>query len=173
MQEVPVGLDGTPSLYLYLSFGCQKTHDWVVDQQDDLFHTTHKVKTQQHVTKIRGRHCGNIDLTTYLVNTVDPVPLVVDLHIVHDRFGSNSDPSLTGSSEFVRLVFLQDHRETDRFFAVSGVQLEQHDGGLFHFRHTTFYVQLKSRVVETCRFVGGVRSSELKYKKISRDSCLL
>ncbi len=30
-------------------------------------------------------------------------------------------------SEFVRLLFLQDHRETDRFFAVSGVQLVQHD----------------------------------------------
>jgi hypothetical protein len=26
-------------------------------------------------------------------------------------------------SEFVRLLFLQDHRETDRFFAASGVQL--------------------------------------------------
>jgi hypothetical protein len=25
-------------------------------------------------------------------------------------------------SEFVRLLFLQDHRETDRFFAASGVQ---------------------------------------------------
>jgi hypothetical protein len=28
-------------------------------------------------------------------------------------------------SEFVRLFFLQDHRETDRFFAISGVQLGQ------------------------------------------------
>jgi hypothetical protein len=26
-------------------------------------------------------------------------------------------------SEFIRLLFLQDHRETDRFFAVSGVQV--------------------------------------------------
>jgi hypothetical protein len=26
-------------------------------------------------------------------------------------------------SEFVRLLFLQDHRETDRFFAASGVQI--------------------------------------------------
>jgi hypothetical protein len=30
-------------------------------------------------------------------------------------------------SEFIRLLFLQDHRETDRFFADSGVQLSQHD----------------------------------------------
>ncbi len=34
-------------------------------------------------------------------------------------------PSTSGRlhSEFVRLLFLQDHRETDRFFAASGVQL--------------------------------------------------
>jgi hypothetical protein len=37
-------------------------------------------------------------------------------------------------SEFVRLLFLQAHRETDRFFAASGVQLAQtHPGGQFHF----------------------------------------
>ena len=97
--------------------------------------------------------------------------MVLDLHIVHDRFGSSSDPNLNGKlhypndidrslneaaadkirkyradynnnppnvisfmpditstsgrihSEFIRILFLQDHRETDRFFAASGVQL--------------------------------------------------
>ena len=36
-------------------------------------------------------------------------------------------PSVSGRlhSEFVRLLFLQDHQETDRFFATSGVQLGQ------------------------------------------------
>ncbi len=38
-------------------------------------------------------------------------------------------------SEFVRLLFLQDHRETDRFFADSGVQVAQSNSGLFHFQH--------------------------------------
>ncbi len=38
-------------------------------------------------------------------------------------------------SEFVRLLFLQAHRETDRFFAASGVQSAQStSGGFFHFR---------------------------------------
>jgi hypothetical protein len=74
--------------------GAKKSHDWVVDQIDDLLRKTHKVKTQ-HVTKNRGRHCGDVEVTTYLVNTTDPVPLVLDLHITHDRFGSISDPSLT------------------------------------------------------------------------------
>jgi hypothetical protein len=75
--------------------GTKKAHDWVVEKLDDLFHTTHKVKTQ-HVTKNRGRHYGDIDLTVYLVNVAGPVSLVMDLLIAHDRFGSNSDPSLNG-----------------------------------------------------------------------------
>jgi hypothetical protein len=43
-----------------------------------------------------GRHCGDIELTTYLAKAVGPMPLVLDLHITHDRFGSSSDPSLNG-----------------------------------------------------------------------------
>ena len=39
-------------------------------------------------------------------------------------------------SEFIRLLFLQAHRETDRFFAASGVQLAQSNRGLFHFHRS-------------------------------------
>ena len=49
-------------------------------------------------------------------------------------------------SEFVRLLFLQTHRETDRFFTVSGVQLVQTDRGIFHYLRTAFSSMLKSRV---------------------------
>ena len=49
-------------------------------------------------------------------------------------------------SEFVRLLFLQAHRETDRFFPVSGVQLVQSTSGQFHFRRAAFSSQLKSKV---------------------------
>ncbi len=49
-------------------------------------------------------------------------------------------------SEFVRLLSLQAHRETDRFFAASGVQLAQTDRGQLHFRRAAFCSQLKSRV---------------------------
>jgi hypothetical protein len=49
-------------------------------------------------------------------------------------------------SEFVRLLFLQSHRETDRFFADSGVQLPQFDRGQFHFRHTDFSQEFKGKV---------------------------
>ncbi len=99
------------------------------------------------------------------------MPLMLDLRIVPDRFGSSSNPSVNGHlnypndidkslnetvtdkirkyradynnnpptmvsfmsavsstsgrlhSEFVRILFLQDHQETDRFFVVSPVQL--------------------------------------------------
>jgi hypothetical protein len=171
----------------------KKAHDWTVDQLGDLFHTTHTVKTQ-HVTKIRGRHCGDIDPVVYLANVVDPVTLVLDLHIDHDRFGSSSDLTLNGHlhypngidrslnevvtdkiikyrgnynnnppngtsfmsaigsvsgrlhREFERLLFLQDHRETDRFFAASEVQFPHSTSGLFFFHQSTSSKQLKGRV---------------------------
>jgi hypothetical protein len=49
-------------------------------------------------------------------------------------------------SDFVGLLFLQAHREIDRFFAVSGVLLAQSDRGFFHYRHTVFSVQFKRKV---------------------------
>jgi hypothetical protein len=50
-------------------------------------------------------------------------------------------------SEFVRLLFLQVHRETDRFFTASGVQSAQStSGGFFHFRRAAFSSGLKSKV---------------------------
>ncbi len=52
-------------------------------------------------------------------------------------------------SEFVRLLFLQAHRETDCFFASSGVQLAQYSCGLFHFRRAAFSSQLKAKVGST------------------------
>ncbi len=36
----------------------------------------------------------------YLANETGPVPLVLDLHIDHDRFGSSSDPSLNGNLHY-------------------------------------------------------------------------
>ena len=52
-------------------------------------------------------------------------------------------------SEFIRLLFLQTHRETDRFFAASGVQLAQSNRGLFHFRRSVLSSQLLAKVGST------------------------
>ena len=49
-------------------------------------------------------------------------------------------------SEFIRLLFLQAHRETDRFFAALGVQLAQSNRGPFHYLRTACSSMLKSRV---------------------------
>jgi hypothetical protein len=46
--------------------------------------------------------------------------------------------------EFVRLLFLHARRETDRFFETAGVHLVEHDRDQFHFRHVTFFSQLKT-----------------------------
>jgi hypothetical protein len=122
------------------------------------------------------------------------VPLVLDLRVTHERFGSTSDPSINGHlhyphdldgqlnedaankirkyrtdynnrpsnpisfiptiastsgrlhSEFVRLLFLQAHWETDRFFAASGVQLAQtNPSDQFHFRRAAFSTQFKKQ----------------------------
>ena len=61
-------------------------------------------------------------------------------------------------SEFIRLLFLQTHRETDRFFAASGVQPAQHtSGGLFHFKCAAFLSQLKAKVGSTLAKAGALR----------------
>jgi hypothetical protein len=46
----------------------------------------------------------------------------------------------------IRILFLQTHRETDRFFEVSGVMSSQSDRGFFHYRRTAFSSMIKSRV---------------------------
>ena len=57
-------------------------------------------------------------------------------------------PSSSGSlhSEFVCILFLQTHRETDHFFEVSGVHLPEPDRDQFHYHRTVFSSHLKSKV---------------------------
>jgi hypothetical protein len=164
----------------------------------DLPQPTHRLEEEDTLGGILflrlKTNCGDVELAAYLANAAGPVPLVLDLRIAYDRFGSSSDLNLNGHlhypndidkslneaaadkirkyradynnnppnaisfmsavartsgrlhSEFVRLLFLQAHRETDRFFAASGVQLAQHDRGQFHFRRAAFSSQLKAKV---------------------------
>ena len=59
-------------------------------------------------------------------------------------------------SEFVRLFFLQAHRETDRFFAASRVLSAQSDRGFYYLR-TAVSVQLKSKVGLTLAKAAALR----------------
>jgi hypothetical protein len=73
----------------------KRTTNGGFDQIADLFRTTDKTKTQQVVNN-RGHKCGDIELPGYLANSAGPVSLVLDFLIVHERWGSSSDPTLTG-----------------------------------------------------------------------------
>jgi hypothetical protein len=69
-------------------------------------------------------------------------------------------PVITSTSvrlhnEFIRILFLQTHRETDRFFAASGVMSSQSDRGFFHYRHATFCVVGASLVFGLVRGSGA------------------
>ena len=79
--------------------GAKYAHDWAVDQLADLFRTTYKVKTQQ-VARSRGQRCGDIELAAYLANAAGPAPLVLDLRIAHEHWGSRSNPSLNGQLHY-------------------------------------------------------------------------
>ncbi len=70
-------------------------------------------------------------------------------------------PSTSGRlhSEFVRLLFLQAHRETDHFFAASGVQLAQTNRGMFHYRRVVFSSQLKIKVELTLAKAAALRNT--------------
>ncbi len=134
----------------------------------DLPQPTHRLEEEDTLGGILflrlKTNCGDVELAAYLANAAGPVPLVLDLRIAHDRFGSSYDLNLNGRlhypndidkslneaaadkirtyradynnnppdaisfmsavastsrrlhGEFVRLLFLQAHRETDRFF---------------------------------------------------------
>ena len=104
---------------------------------------------------------------------INHTPPDKQIRLDHERWGSSADPNLNGNlhypndkdrslneaagnkileyrtdynKRFVRLLFLQTHRETERFFSVSGVQFVQSDRGYFHFRRVVFLTQLKSSV---------------------------
>jgi hypothetical protein len=141
--------------------GAKKDHEWVVNQIADLFHTTHTSKTRQ-TSRIRGQYCGDVELTDYLANSEVQLSLnesdVDKIRKYHVDYNNNPPNSISFMSviastsgrihsEFVRLLFIQVHRETNRFFAVSGVQLEEPTSGQCHFRRTHSLSTLDQRLV--------------------------
>ena len=60
-------------------------------------------------------------------------------------------------SEFVRLLFLQSHREADSFYATSGVQAAPTQRGMFHYRRAAFSAHLKAKVDSTLAKAAALR----------------
>ena len=52
------------------------------------------------MARSRGQKCGDIELPGYLANPTGPVPLVLDLRIAHELWGSTSDPILNGNLHY-------------------------------------------------------------------------
>ena len=87
-------------------------------------------------------------------------------------------------SEFIRILFLQTHRETDRFFAVSGVQSAQSDRGFFHYLRAAFFSNLTSKTGNLLAKAAALRinlnidgtpisSKSHTHPSHSQTSCLL
>jgi hypothetical protein len=150
LQEVPARYDGRPSLYLYHSFGCQKrtTTGRIRGRYcGDIDVVTYLTNTEGPVSLVLDLHIdhdqfgssSDLNLNGHLHYPKDidrSLNETVTDKVRKYRSDYNNSPpndtsfmtcitSTSGSlhSEIVRLLFLQNHRETDRFFAVSGVQL--------------------------------------------------
>ena len=54
------------------------------------------------MVRSRCQWCGDIELTAYLTDTAGPVPLVLDLRIANERWGSSSNPLLNGHLYYPR-----------------------------------------------------------------------
>jgi hypothetical protein len=116
------------------------------------------------VLKNRGHHCGDIELAGYLANAAGPVPLDLNgkLHCPNDidkslnetnaekirKYRADHNNNTPNAISFMpAIASTSGRRETDRFFAASGVQSAQSNmGAFFHFRLVAFSSMLKSRV---------------------------
>ncbi len=87
-------------------------------------------------------HLMRLLLTKY-ANTAQTI-IIVPLTLSFIPATASTSGSL--NSESVRLLFLQAHREIDRCFAASGVQLAQSNRGHFNNRRAAFSSKLKSKV---------------------------
>ncbi len=107
--------------------GATKAHDWAVGVLGPLFRTAgHVVRTQHGVTASAGQRRGDVEVRNYLRDAAGSRSLVFDLSITHDRIGSSCHVQQNGSLshkqdsdaplQFLRLLFLQAHRETTAHF---------------------------------------------------------
>ena len=55
-------------------------------------------------------------------------------------------PSTRVHGEFLRLLFLQAHRETEANFIATGMPSQRNQSDSFHFKRAAFYQSLKSKV---------------------------
>jgi hypothetical protein len=75
----------------------------------------------------------NVYLQQYAENqNISFLPTSVNIHRMH--------------GEFLRLLFLQAHRETEAHFTAAGMSSQRHQSDSFRFKRAAFYQSLKSKV---------------------------
>ena len=59
--------------------------------------------------------------------------------------------------EFLRLLFLQDHRETEAHFAAAGIPSQRNQSDSFRFKRAAFYQSQKNKVVLAATKAAALR----------------
>jgi hypothetical protein len=147
-------------LLVSTTLGATKAHDWMVSVIGPLFRTAgHLVRTQHGVTASAGQRRGDVEVRSFLRDQAGSRNLVFDLSITHDRFGRKPNayrqtyadnqnisflPAIMSTSnrmhgEFLRLLFLQAHRETEAHFTAAGMPSQRNQSESFRFKRAAFY----------------------------------
>ena len=106
-----------------------------------LFRTAgHVVRTQHGVTASAGQRRGDVEIRNYLRDQAGSRSLVFDLSIAHDSTSTRMH------GEFLRLLFLQAHRETEAHFTAVGMSSQNINTEALRFKRAAFYNGLKSKV---------------------------
>jgi hypothetical protein len=106
-----------------------------------LFRTAgHIVLTQHGVTASAGQRHGDVEIRSFLQDGVGRRSLVFDQSMTHDSTSTRMH------GEFLRLLFLQAHLETEAHFIAAGISSQQNQSDSFRFKRAAFYQNLKSKL---------------------------
>ena len=102
-----------------------------------LFRTAgHTVRKQQGVTASAGQRRGDVEIRSYLRDQAGSRSLVVDLSISFLPAIMSTSTRMHG--EFLRLLFLQAHRETEAHFTAAGMSSQRNHSDSFRFKRAAF-----------------------------------
>ncbi len=115
------------------------------------------------MARSRGQRCGSrdIELVGYLTNAVGPKPLVLDLQIDHDRFGSSSDPSINDHLHYPN--DLDGSLKEDTRESFSCPSKESVGGKVLEHRQNYVYIDLTLSVVQKYKII---KSGETEYLSV-------
>ena len=123
--------------------GATKAHDWMVSVLGPLFRMAgHTVRTQHGVTASAGQRRGDVEIRNFLRDQAGSRSLVFDISFL---------PAIMSTctrmhGEFLRVLFLQAHRETEAHVTAAGMSSQRNQPDSFPFKRAAFYQLLKGKV---------------------------